>query len=163
MIETLSEFIVRRRQEIAEAEEVLQEQLHALLEERLRLVRAETAIAGASDQVPYVPRRAKERRKPRGVIKCAILRTLEYAPDGMDAVTILVTINNRLGSNFARTSLSPQLSRLKNDGFVIVTGKIWKLAPNGDDENSPARSELPILRETPKNDEGQNAFASEPS
>jgi hypothetical protein len=117
MIETLSEFIARRRQEIAAAEEALQEQLHALLEERLRLVRAETAIASASAQPPNMPRQAKERRQPRGVIKRAILRTLEYAPDGMDAVTILVTINNRLGSDFARTSLSPQLSRLKNDGF----------------------------------------------
>ena len=81
----------------------------------------------------------------------------------MDALTILFAINYRLGSNFARTSLSPQLSRLKEDGFVTLTRKIWKLAPNGSEEISPARPELPIFREMPKNDEGPNAFASGPS
>jgi hypothetical protein len=126
MPETLTEFIARRRQEITVAEEVLKEQLRALVAERSRLARAATAITG------------KERRQPRGVIKRAVLETLEHAPEGMDALTILFTINYRLGSNFARTSLSPQLSRLKDDGFIILTRKIWKLAPNGDDEISPA-------------------------
>jgi hypothetical protein len=162
MLETLSEFFARRRQEIAEAEEALREQLHALLEERLRLARAESAAAETSKNQRSV-RQTKERRQPRGIIKRAILKTLEDEPEGMDALTILFTINYRLGSNFARTSLSPQLSRLKEDGFVVLTRKIWKLAPNGDDEISHARSELPIFREAPKNDEGPNAFASEPS
>ncbi|MGB9427086.1 MAG: hypothetical protein WCB09_11830 [Methylocella sp.] len=162
MLETLSEFIARRRQEIAEAEEALRDQLHALLEERLRLARAESAAAETSKDQRSV-RQTKERRQPRGIIKRAILKTLEDAPEGMDALTILFTINYRLGSNFARTSLSPQLSRLKEDGFVILTRKIWKLAPCGDEEISPARSELPIFRETLKNDEGPNAFASGPS
>jgi DNA-binding PadR family transcriptional regulator len=163
MVESLSEFIARRRQEISAAEEALKEQLHELLEERLRLARAENAIAGTSNQDHCAVRQTKERRQPRGIIKRAILKTLEDAPEGMDALTILFTINYRLGSNFARTSLSPQLSRLKEDGFVILTRKIWKLAPNGDEEIRPARSELPIFRETLKNDEGQNAFASGPS
>jgi hypothetical protein len=164
MLESLAEFIARRRQEIAATEEVLKEQLHVLLQERLRLLRAEHAIIGTPVQTPYVPRQVKERRQPRGAIKRAILKTLENAPEGMDALTIVFTINCRAGSNFARTSVSPQLSRLKKDGFVIVTGKVWKLAPNGDEEISPAqRPELPIYRETPKNDEGPNAFASGPS
>jgi hypothetical protein len=164
MLETLSEFIARRKQEITVAEEALKEQLHLLLEERLRLKRAENAFAGAPNQAPYVLRQAKERRQPRGAIKRAILKTLENAPDGMDALNIVSTINYRAGSNFARTSISPQLSRLKNDGFVIVTRKIWKLAPNGDEETSLAqRTEPPIFKGTPKNDEGPNAFASGPS
>ena|SRR3984893_7836246 len=159
MLETLSEFIARRRQEIAEAEEVLKEQLHALLEERLRLARAESAAAETSSQDQRTVKQTKERRQPRGIIKRAILKTLEEAPDGMDALTILYAINYRLGSNFARTSLSPQLSRLKEDGFVILTRKIWKLTPNVNEEINPIqRSEL-----TPKNDEGPNAFASGPS
>ena len=112
--ETLSEFIARRRQEIAVAEEALKEHLRALAAERLQLARAVVGV--------------KERRKPRGVIKRAVLELLEQNPDGMDALTILVTINYRLGSNFERTSLSPQLSRLKEDGFVSLNRKIWKLA-----------------------------------
>ena len=102
------------------AEEALKEQLRALAAERLRLARAE------------------ERRQPRGVIKRAVLETLKYAPDGMDALTILATINYRLGSNFARTSLSPQLSRLKEDGFIVLNRKIWKLAATSASEISPA-------------------------
>jgi hypothetical protein len=162
MIESLSEFIARRRQEITVAEEALKEQLHALLEERLRLARAESAIAETSHQDRQTVRQTKERRQPRGIIKRAILKTLEDAPEGMDAITILYTINCRLGSNFARTSLSPQLSRLKEDGFVILIGKIWKLAPTGIEEIT-ARSAPPIFRETLKNDEGPNAFAPGPS
>lgn len=117
MPETLPEFIARRRKEIAVAEEALKEQLRALAAERSKLARAATAITGT-----------KERRHPRGVIKRAVLELLEQNPDGMDALTILVTINYRLGSNFERTSLSPQLSRLKEDGFVSLNRKIWKLA-----------------------------------
>jgi len=79
----------------------------------------------------------------------------------MDALTILFTINYRLGSNFARTSLSPQLSRLKEDGFVTL--RFGNSRRMGNEEISPARPELPIFRETPKNDEGPNAFASGPS
>jgi hypothetical protein len=127
MPETLSEFIARRRQEIAVAEEALKEQLRALAAERLRLARAATAITGA-----------KERRQPRGAIKRAVLETLEHAPEGMDALTILFTINYRLGSHFERTSLSPQLSRLKEDGFITLNRKIWKLAATSANEISPA-------------------------
>ena|SRR6202047_123200 len=122
--ETLSEFIARRRQEIAVAEEALKEQLRALAAERLQLARAVVGV--------------KERRKPRGVIKRAVLELLGQNPDGMDALTILVTINYRLGSNFERTSLSPQLSRLKEDGFVSLNRKIWKLAAISANEISPA-------------------------
>jgi hypothetical protein len=124
MLETLTEFIARRRQEIAVAEEALKEQLRALATERLRLARA---IVGT-----------KKRRQPRGAIKRAVLELLEQNPDGMDALTILVTINYRLGSHFERTSLSPQLSRLKEDGFVSLNRKIWKLAAISANEISPA-------------------------
>lgn len=138
MLETLAEFIARRQQEIAVAEEALKEQLRALVAERLRLARAANAITGTPDQAPYMPRQAKERRQPRGIIKRAVLETLEHVPDGMDALTILFTINYRLGSDFVRTSLSPQLSRLKEDGFITLNRKIWKLASTGADEISPA-------------------------
>jgi hypothetical protein len=122
--ETFSEFIARRRQEIAVAEDALKEQLRALTAERLRLARA---IVGT-----------KRRCQPRGAIKRAVLELLKQNPDGMDALTILVTINYRLGSNFERTSLSPQLSRLKEDGFVTLNRKIWKLAAISANEISPA-------------------------
>lgn len=125
MLETLTEFIARRRQEIAVAEEALEGQLRALAAERLRLARAATASA-------------KKRRQPRGVIKRTVLETLKYAPEGMDALTILFTINYRLGSHFERTSLSPQLSRLKEDGFITLNRKIWKLVAPSANEISPA-------------------------
>jgi len=75
-------------------------------------------------------------------IKQAVLEALKHKPEGMTALEILSEINTRyFGGEILRTSLSPQLSRLKdNDRKIILRGNRWHLA---DEEPSPV---TPIKR-----------------
>lgn len=53
-------------------------------------------------------------------IKQAILLVLADAPNGLTAAEILVAINDRyFGGTVVRTSMSPQLARLKNEDHKI--------------------------------------------
>ena len=59
-------------------------------------------------------------------IKEMILEVLSEAPRGMKAIDILESINSvYTGINLARTSLSPQLSRLKNEREIVKRGLFW--------------------------------------
>lgn len=64
-------------------------------------------------------------------IKDAVLEVLKHKPEGMTALEILDEINKRyFAGKYARTSLSPQLSRLKNDDKkVTLRGNRWHLIP----------------------------------
>lgn len=61
-------------------------------------------------------------------LKEMILLTLRTRQRGADALTILDEINTRWNVGLERTSLSPQLSRLKNEGKLKLNGKVWHLA-----------------------------------
>lgn len=63
-----------------------------------------------------------------GTIKDFVVRVLSDKPDGLVAVDILARINKRFGTKYPRTSLSPQLSRLKNEGVLERHGVVWRLA-----------------------------------
>jgi hypothetical protein len=56
---------------------------------------------------------------------------LKDHPDGMTALEILHEINTRyFAGRIERTSLSPQLSRLKDrDGKIVLKGNRWLLLP----------------------------------
>jgi len=45
----------------------------------------------------------------------------------MTALEILAAINLKFGTDYPRTSLSPQLSRLKADGRIEREGIVWRL------------------------------------
>jgi len=64
-------------------------------------------------------------------IKEAVLEALAQRPEGMTALEILDEINKRyFDGKIVRTSLSPQLSRLKNDDKkVTLRGNRWHLIP----------------------------------
>jgi hypothetical protein len=160
MRETLKDFISRRLREISEAEAPLREQLLSLADERRQIERAALAIGASNVAVstPQIGLVTRERRVPKGTIKRAVLKTLEDAPGGMDALTILAAINHRLGSHFERTSLSPQLSRLKEDGFISLHGKLWKLAPFSAEEIGPAH-----FKSAETDVQGRNSSLVEPS
>lgn len=53
---------------------------------------------------------------------------LNEAGRGLTALQILPLVNQRLGVEYPRTSLSPQLSRLKADGLLMREGVLWSLA-----------------------------------
>ena len=69
--------------------------------------------------------------KNRLTIKQAVLEVLKDHPEGMTALEILSQINTRyFGGDILRTSLSPQLSRLKdNDRKIELRGNKWFLLP----------------------------------
>jgi predicted nucleic acid-binding Zn-ribbon protein len=63
---------------------------------------------------------SKERLEAKISIKDAILRVLEDAPNGATSVEILAALNDRFfDGKLLRTSMSPQLSRLKKDDHKI--------------------------------------------
>lgn len=61
----------------------------------------------------------------------AVLEVLQDRPDGLTALEILDEINSRyFGGSIVRTSLSPQLSRLKDrDKKIELVGNKWFLLP----------------------------------
>lgn len=68
-------------------------------------------------------------------IKEAVVNVLEDAPSGFSALDILREINTRFGWDYARESLSPQLSRLKQEGHINLTGRTWHLPEQSVPEN----------------------------
>lgn len=62
-------------------------------------------------------------------IKGAVLAVLADAPQGLIALDILRRINQRFGLGLVRTSLSPQLTRLKKAGAIDLHGSIWTTGP----------------------------------
>lgn len=60
-------------------------------------------------------------------MKQAALKILEQASDGLTASEILEVMSNKFGMLYPRSSLSPQLSRLKHDGLVDRKDGKWHL------------------------------------
>lgn len=67
------------------------------------------------------------RKRPARTIKEAIVSVLADKRSGMTALEILDELANRFDMRIKRTSLSPQLSRLKDDGKIDRLGMIWSL------------------------------------
>jgi hypothetical protein len=57
------------------------------------------------------------------------MSVLPEFPEGLLALDILAKINARFDLSLVRTSLSPQLTRLKREGRITNRGSIW-LVPN---------------------------------
>lgn len=63
-------------------------------------------------------------------------------PQGATARELLEYINENWTRQIKRASLSPQLSRLRQEGVITVNGGVWKLATTGED-NLPPMDWLP--------------------
>jgi len=115
---TLREFMSNRRSEI-------QAQIKAL---RLELVELDAAERGLSE-VTGQP--AKKDRGATGTgrmtLKELALEVLGRHPEGADALTILADIKAKHGLEIARESMSPQLSRLGQEGVLVRHGFVWRL------------------------------------
>lgn len=75
-------------------------------------------------------------------IKQGVLIVLQrVAPKGLSALSILERLRVELNMDYPRSSLSPQLSRLKGEGKLSLQGRMWYL----------------------KRSDGSGASASEPS
>ncbi len=72
--------------------------------------------------------------QPRKSIKQMVLEVLDdVSPHGLTALEILDQIRARWSYELPRTSLSPQLTRLKNDGLIFSDKGVWKRTTTTDD------------------------------
>ena len=144
---SLREYLKRRRHDIrAESERLIQQrgklqnQLHAVLarlgeldRESADLDQAVKAVGLETDaQAALAPQPAIERHSRPTTIKEAVLHVLADAPGGMTSQALLDELNERFFSGrIARTSFSPELSRLKGEHKVTRRGEIWTLTATG--------------------------------
>ncbi|WVT73442.1 hypothetical protein QM996_18505 [Sinorhizobium chiapasense] len=126
----LREFIEQRRSEILR-------QISELKAELAELKLAEAAIK--SGVIPAGGTRPDTR--DRGTIKEMVVDVLSGRPDGAEASDILQLILNSFGEEIPRSSLSPQLSRLKEEGTIVLHGRTWKLSEY--DEGSDGETSEP--------------------
>jgi len=115
--------------------EALHARLSDLNENLSRLDKAEAAINGQSlttfKNIKHGRVKGETPTKPHLTIKEMVLIILKDYPDGLIALDILSKINSHFNQTFIRTSLSPQLSRLKRSGDIYKIGKFWLLKNMG--------------------------------
>lgn len=127
--EEMEPLLERRRLLRSELDEV-SNRLASMKRELDEIERAEKAIAGT----------APEPQKVELTIKQAVLKVLEEAKRGMTAVDILAAINERFfDGNVARSSLSPQLSRLNHgDKKITFDGSLWSMRLENEEGSTDA-------------------------
>ena len=131
---SLQDFIADRLRQLDMEEAPLRERLQSITEEREQL-RAAAAAAGIKlpddsreiEKALEVLRRPSRRTIPEKTLKDAVVEVLRAKAGGMTALEILAAINLRFSADYPRTSLSPQLSRLKAEGKLIREGIVWRL------------------------------------
>ena len=146
---SLRTFLDTRDAELIELEAKALSDLQAIGFERAEIARARLALEGPLPSIEAEPGAVKSLRKasgiPQATIKGAVLNVMlgdrlladENDPPGMTALEILDAVNRSLNTDYPRTSLSPQLSRLKEAGRIDRVGNRWILV---DQENDPAHS-----------------------
>ena len=121
------DYIAARRQE-------LRQQIQ-LLDDELRLLdRMESALPGQpavynGPEFDLAPTKRRQFEKSIKEMVLEVLRANDMAP--MSALDILDAIKTRFGADIERTSLSPQLSRLKNDGLIAARNNAWAITMLG--------------------------------
>lgn len=123
---TLREFIATRQDEIAS-------QMAALKREERELRIALNALDGGK---PRANGKARAERPTLNEMIVAVLTEFGAAT----SENIIGLIKDKFGADVPKSSMSPQLSRLKREGVVEldVTNKIWRLAV---ESQSPDRNE----------------------
>jgi hypothetical protein len=131
----LTDFIAQRVQQLADsllplrAQQVELEQKIASIEKELADLRNAAKAIGMPNGLSSLPLHVTRRTRPQPTIKEAIMSVLPEFPEGLLALDILAKINARFDLSLVRTSLSPQLTRLKREGRITNRGSIW-LVPN---------------------------------
>ena len=115
---------------------------------RTKLAKADAELKAIWKELADVERAlqaiSKERLEAQISIKDAILRVLEDAPNGATSVEILATLNDRFfDGKLLRTSMSPQLSRLKKDDHKINNEEIGIFWLEPEMSGAPALNRCP--------------------
>ena len=95
----------------------------ALKAELKQLKAAESAVAGASPE--NTSGSVQPSAPTKRTIKDMILGALDDFPHGARAEQIVLKIQEKFGEEIARSSMSPQLTRLKNDNLVVRENNLW--------------------------------------
>lgn len=97
-----------------------------------------TNVTGAEKNQSFITSRKGRVLKPEGTmrIKPMVIAILKKHPDGLKALEILGAIKDSYSVEIMRTSLSPQLSRLKRDGKIENIGKLWLLSKDKPSDES---------------------------
>lgn len=128
--ESLAQFVKRSLAELDARETDLRAQLSKILAQKDQLKRAASIAEEVVAFTPVVQSTLTNRRprRLRGMtLKEAIVEILEQRGHGLAASEILRELNSRHGTDFARESLSPQISRLRQEGHLELTDRIWHL------------------------------------
>lgn len=110
MATTLRDFIAHREAEIRELQKALKAELRDL-----------QLAKGAIESTAAAPASGG----PSTTIKEMAREVLSGQPDGLNSSGILDGIRKQFGREIERTSLSPQLSRMKDDNEVVLDGDVW--------------------------------------
>jgi DNA-binding transcriptional ArsR family regulator len=149
-MESFPDYIRLRRQELEKQAEPLRAQLKAIEDEIVQLNRAESVIGLSSYVLPAEagsyevtgnPVAFTHKRRPsENSMRATAARLLADYPQGLTAKEILPLLNKELGTDYPRSSLSPQLSRLKAEGQIERDGLVWKLThqTNEASDNDPS-------------------------
>lgn len=128
---------------LSERLSVIDAQMKALREEKAKLKQAIDLFK--DDKTQKSGHRQTINGEP--IFKEKIKTTLtEKYPNGATANDILAYVNERWEREIIRSSLSPQLSRLKKEGVITLDNDVWKLAKNestpivGADDNATTLS-----------------------
>jgi hypothetical protein len=95
------------------------------IEKELADLRAAAKAIGMVNRLPKVPFHVTRRTEPEVTIKEAVMNVLADYPEGLIALDILGKVNERFDLGLVRTSLSPQLTRLKREGKITNHGSVW--------------------------------------
>jgi hypothetical protein len=128
----LKDFLAKRRKDLLSTLGPLLDQraqvdvkIHRLKKELSDIDQAAKAV-GLEAQTPTIELIAERRSGPTVTIKEAVLEVLEEHSKGLTALDILSNVNRRFNLGIERTSLSPQLSRLKHEGKITNFGAVWR-------------------------------------
>jgi hypothetical protein len=148
------EFIADKRAKLLKQKQRLEEELSDL-ERTEKLYRASGALSGET-QESRAPRHVPQSQLPylippgvsagtplalqEGTIKDRVVQILAGEPNGLTSGQILERLKQSGLTELARSSLSPQLSRLKAAELLIRDQGIWKLPRNTEAEAVSAAS-----------------------
>lgn len=127
MTETLAAFIARRTKELDDEELPLRQRMEQIKAERDQLRRASLAAGIEADAFAGSEKPKRGRRPRSGTIKTVVISILTEAARPMAASELLHRLNEAQGTTLIRSSLSPQLSRLKQEGLIKLTDGYWHM------------------------------------
>lgn len=116
----LSDYLADRRRAI-EAE------MKALKAELAEIRIAEEALLGVPTRRPIGVIASTAVTVREGSIKDWVLKALALGPNGMETDDIIATAKTIGGPDIPRSSITPQLSRLKAAGLIELDGRAWRL------------------------------------